>query len=260
MPELQQLEGVAWPMVTQRPANLLSRRFESWDALFADAARQVQTDLGPHGPLAQRRWGERNTAAICHPLARALPAVFKRWLCMPPDELPGDAYMPRVAAPDFGASERMVVSPGHEADGIIEMPGGQSGNPLSPFWGAGHAAWVHGEATPFLPGPAAHVADWCLRAEGGARTARYAALRNYTRYGDSPSMQASHEDRALLRPHPLVVHLHRACTGQVAVAGAVAAARSYDSASATSHCLLPSRRTTDPQSPVHGVGGIAVHR
>jgi penicillin amidase len=59
-----------------------------------------------------------------------------------------------VAAPDFGASERMVVSPGYEADGIIHMPGGQSGHPLSPFWSAGHADWVHGRATRFLPGEA----------------------------------------------------------------------------------------------------------
>ena len=65
--------------------------------------------------------------------------------------------MPRVQAPDFGASERMVVSPGHEADGIIHMPGGQSGHPLSPFWGAGHADWVAGRPTPFLPGAAAHT-------------------------------------------------------------------------------------------------------
>ncbi len=157
MPDLPQLEGVAWPMVTQRPQNLLSPRFANWDALFEDAAKQVREDLTHHGTLAQRRWGERNTAAICHPLARALPSLFKRWLCMPPDELPGDTNMPRVASPDFGASERMVVSPGHEADGIVEMPGGQSGNPLSPFWGAGHEAWVRGEPTPFLPGKTTHT-------------------------------------------------------------------------------------------------------
>ena len=62
-----------------------------------------------------------------------------------------------VAAPDFGASERMVVSPGHEADGILHMPGGQSGNPLSPFWGAGHEDWVQGKPTPFLPGKTAYT-------------------------------------------------------------------------------------------------------
>ncbi len=157
MPQLDQLEGVAWELVTQHPDNLLPRKFDSWNALLIDAAHAAESRLEITGPLTQRQWGERNTAAICHPLAGALPSFLKRFLCMPADALPGDSNMPRVAAPDFGASERMVVSPGHEADGIIEMPAGQSGNPLSPFWGAGHAAWVHGEATPFLPGPTTHT-------------------------------------------------------------------------------------------------------
>jgi penicillin amidase len=87
----------------------------------------------------------------------ALPGFAKRLLCMPFEPLTGDSNMPRVTAPDFGASERMVVSPGHEADGIIHMPGGQSGNPLSPYWGAGHGDWVTGRATPFLPGPPEHT-------------------------------------------------------------------------------------------------------
>lgn len=155
-PELPQFEGVAWPLVAQRPPHLLSRRFASWEALLEDAAVEVRDGLARHGPLAQRRWGERNTAAICHPLASAIP-LGKRALCMPADELAGDTAMPRVAGPDFGASERMVVSPGHAADGIIHMPGGQSGHPLSPFWGAGHDDWVHGRPTPFLPGKALHV-------------------------------------------------------------------------------------------------------
>jgi penicillin amidase len=60
--------------------------------------------------------------------------------------------MPRVQGPAFGASQRMVVAPGHEADGLVHMPGGQSGHPLSPFWGAGHEDWVKGTPTPFLPG------------------------------------------------------------------------------------------------------------
>ncbi|MFT3762239.1 MAG: penicillin acylase family protein [Pseudoxanthomonas sp.] len=168
MPYLPQFEGVVWPLLEQRPANLLSRRYScespakartsmcgdanGWDALLEDAARAVRDDLARHGPLEQRRWGERNAAKICHPLAMALPAVLAQRLCMPADELDGDTDMPRVAGPGFGASERMVVSPGHEADGIIHMPGGQSGHPLSPFWGAGHKAWVKGEPTPFLPG------------------------------------------------------------------------------------------------------------
>ena len=116
-----------------------------------DAAQEVLNGLKEEGPLAERTWGEANTARICHPLARAL--WFARpLLCMPADPLPGDGTTPRAQSPSMGASERMVVAPGHEADGILHMPGGQSGHPLSPFWGAGHADWVQGRATPFLPG------------------------------------------------------------------------------------------------------------
>jgi len=156
MPDLPQIEGVAWQLVSTRPANLLPRKFASWDALFLDAAQSVAAELEASGPLNQRTWGERNAAAICHPLAKALPGLIRPWLCMPADALPGDLNMPRIASPTFGASQRMVVSPGHEEDGIIHMPGGQSGNPLSPFWGAGHQAWVKGEPTSFLPGKAEH--------------------------------------------------------------------------------------------------------
>lgn len=163
MPGMSHLEGIAWPLLQQRPAHLLPRRYAcdgdgacnagraGWDALLEDAARSVRDEFDARGPLAERHWGERNTAAICHPLASALPVIGRRALCMPADPLPGDSMMPRVQGPDFGASQRMVVAPGHEADGIAHMPGGQSGHPLSPYWGAGHADWVHGRPSPFLP-------------------------------------------------------------------------------------------------------------
>ncbi len=156
MPDLPQIEGVTWQLITQQPEHLLPHGYTSWDVLLSDAAKEVYDQLKEMGPLEDRTWGERNTAAICHPIAGALPAFTKDWLCMSPDQLDGDMNMPRVVAPGFGASERMVVSPGHEADGIIHMPGGQSGHPMSPFWGAGHSAWVKGEATPFLPGAAVY--------------------------------------------------------------------------------------------------------
>lgn len=168
-PGLPQLEGVAWPLVQLRPAHLVPRRFarctdtsqrcgtQSWDALFEDAAAEVQGELARRGPLRERTWGERNTTAICHPLAGAIPLIGKRALCMPAQPLPGDAGLPRVQGPDFGASQRMVVSPGREVEGYFHMPGGQSGHPLSPYWGAGHDDWAAGRASPFLPGKAEHV-------------------------------------------------------------------------------------------------------
>jgi penicillin amidase len=156
-PRLGQFEGVLWPLVNERPVHLLPPPYASWTALLTDTAKALEADLSSQGALEARTWGERNTASICHPVSRALPNVARRWLCMPGDPLPGDRDMPRVQGPAFGASQRMVVSPGHEAEGLIHMPGGQSGHPLSPFWGAGHDAWVKGTPTPFLPGKTAYT-------------------------------------------------------------------------------------------------------
>ena len=79
------------------------------------------------------------------------------WLLdMPTMELPGDHHMPRVQDGAFGASERFAVSPGRESEGYLELPGGASGHPLSPFFRSGIDDWATGKPTPFLPGPAAH--------------------------------------------------------------------------------------------------------
>jgi len=79
-----------------------------------------------------------------------------RWLAAPARALPGDSFMPRVQHRRSGASERLVVSPGREAEGIFHMPGGQSGHPFSPYFLAGHEDWEEGNATPLLPGVEEH--------------------------------------------------------------------------------------------------------
>lgn len=148
-----QNEGPLWALVSSRPAHLLDPKFESWDALLADAMRAVITELTKDGrKLAERTWGERNASRIRHPLSSAVPAL-SRFLDMKTAPLPGDDHMPRVLSPNNGASERFVVSPGAEEHGLFHMPVGQSSHPLSPYFGAGHEAWVRGEKTPFLPGP-----------------------------------------------------------------------------------------------------------
>jgi penicillin amidase len=157
--DLLQAEGFAWRLVTERPAHLLAPGEGSWDRLLLAALDDVLAALPEGGRhLAARTWGEANTAAIRHPLSPAVPGLG-RLVDMPPDPLAGDANLPRVERPAFGASERFVVSPGREEEGIFHMPGGQSGHPLSPYYRAGHAAWVEGHPTPFLPGPAVHVLD-----------------------------------------------------------------------------------------------------
>ena len=147
-----------WKLVSEQPQHLLDPQYGTWgEMLFAavDATiEQVMRDQ--KGTLRDRIWSEANVAAYRHPLSGAIP-LLGRWLDMPPAALPGDLYTPRVHWGAIGASERMVVSPGHEADGIMHMPTGQSGHPLSPFYASSHPAWVKGEPTPFLPGPAVHT-------------------------------------------------------------------------------------------------------
>jgi penicillin amidase len=154
-------EDSLWQIVTTQPPHLLNPRYENWDAqLLAALDRALDRLHAECGAVAKTlkscTWGKRNTLMMVHPLADAVP-FGTRWLAMPHDQLPGDGDMPRVQAKSFGASERFAVSPGREAEGYFHMPGGQSGHPLSPYFDAGHEAWVKGETTPFLPGATKHT-------------------------------------------------------------------------------------------------------
>ncbi|MBS0556006.1 MAG: penicillin acylase family protein, partial [Proteobacteria bacterium] len=136
-PKLGQAETLVDDILLNRPANLLPPGYSDWDDLLQKCAERVGTRLAAMpGGIAQRRWGEVTKTHIDHPLSQALPGMG--WLLnMPSRELPGDINMPRVQASNFGASERFAVEPGHEEYGYFHMPGGQSDNPLSPFYGAG---------------------------------------------------------------------------------------------------------------------------
>lgn len=150
-------EEPLWRLVQARPANFLASDYGSWDELLLAAADDVLLDAKRQGrPLSRLTWGSRNTVHIRHPFSARLPTPLTRLLDMPAEPLPGDNDMPRVQRPSFGASERFVVSPGLESEGIFEMPGGQSGHPLSPFYRAGHEDWARGHSTPFLPGLTRH--------------------------------------------------------------------------------------------------------
>jgi penicillin amidase len=151
-------EYAAEQALAGKPPHLLPRGFASWDAFLLAQVDATVADMTRHGarPLAQATWGEKNASHIGHPLARALP-VLSRWLDMPSAPQSGDGNMPRVAGPGFGQSERLVVAPGHEERATLSMPGGQSGHPMSPYYGAGHEDWVAGRATPLLAGTAEHV-------------------------------------------------------------------------------------------------------
>lgn len=158
LPRLAQSEHAVWMLLEQRPLHLLPPEYTDWNQLLVTCAQRIAERMQTQpGGMVARTWGEQNTAAIQHPLSRALPGFIAQWLDMPRDPLPGDSYMPRIQSPNFGASQRFVVAPGDEEQGYFSMPGGQSGHPLSPYYGSGHADWVAGKATAFLPGPPEHI-------------------------------------------------------------------------------------------------------
>lgn len=145
-------------ILEDRPAHLLPPGFARWKDVFraslGDAVKSLAS-ARPARPL-DTPWGEANRAFIAHPLGLA-SRLLGTVLNMPRDPLPGHWSCVRVSARGFGASERMVVSPGREGSAILHMPTGESGHFLSEHYADQEPAWVNGEATPMLAGGAVSV-------------------------------------------------------------------------------------------------------
>lgn len=151
-------EEALWALHDQEPLHLLAPQYSSWHDLRVAAIDSVLQHLDEQGmSVEEATWGEVNTANIRHPFSRLLPLGLGDWLNLPRQPLAGDHHVPRVQRPSFGASLRIVVAPGHEDEGILHLPAGQSGHPLSPYYRAGHAAWAEGQPLPLLPGEPMHT-------------------------------------------------------------------------------------------------------
>jgi penicillin amidase len=143
-------------LVSQRPMHMLAPTYTDWRQFLLAQVDATINEIHESCPeLAKCTWGARKPVHIQHPLSRAIP-LLSGLLDMPEVQLPGDHDMPRVQDGNVGASERFAVSPGHEDQGYIHMPGGQSGHPLSPYYRAGFMDWVQGNPSPFLPGASEH--------------------------------------------------------------------------------------------------------
>ncbi len=143
-------------LLEEQPLSLLPKRRDSWRELIRTSVHRAMDDIrNSDDSRLDAPWGERVALQMSHPLSMAL-----QWLAgdldMPAHPQHGDVLSVRVAARTLGASQRLVVSPGRERDGIFHMPGGQSGHPFSPHYRASHEAWREGKPTPLLPGPTRH--------------------------------------------------------------------------------------------------------
>jgi penicillin amidase len=158
-----QFEAAGWRLVSEQPPAIAPppdvNGAATWrEYLLSRVDATIQELVAECGTLAACTYARGNPVAVRHPLSRAVP-LLSGLLDMPTRELPGDHHMPRVQDGNFGASERFAVSPGREAEGYLELPGGPSGHPLSPFYRTGFDDWADGKPTPFLPGPPAHKLD-----------------------------------------------------------------------------------------------------
>ena len=128
--------------------------FQDWDGFILSKLEQSVEQLCSEyncKSLDQVTWGRIHRPRISHPLG-FIP-VLGRFLNMPQNPLPGSDSCVRSPR----ASDRMVVSPGHDADGILHIPCGQSGHPLSKNYKDQHDYWVRGESLPFLSGRTTHT-------------------------------------------------------------------------------------------------------
>ncbi|MCH2161124.1 MAG: penicillin acylase family protein [Phycisphaerales bacterium] len=137
-----------------RPANLLPDGESGWSKLLARAAAKTLEEGGAATELEP--WGEVNRSNFQHPLAMASP-MMGTGFDLPSTPQSGYRGAVRVAHPRFGASARLVVSPNHLEDGILQTPGGQSGDPYSQHYTDLHQAWLDGTAMPLLPGKQARA-------------------------------------------------------------------------------------------------------
>ncbi len=151
--------AIVIPEISDEPyLRVIEDRKANWlppgpDADWPDWIRRHVRESVASGALVP--WGERNRVTLESPLAPMAPPPMDRMLRSELGPQSGHWYAPKVLSGGFGASARLVVSPGRESEGILLTPGGQSGNPLSPHFRDLTSSWVQGEPMPLLPGPAA---------------------------------------------------------------------------------------------------------
>ncbi|BBB01986.1 putative amidase [Actinacidiphila reveromycinica] len=103
------------------------------------------------GPEALR-WGALNPTGIRHPMSRLAPELAAL-LDPPQEEMPGCPESVCAARPGFGPAVRLAASPGRPAQALLNLPGGQSGDPRSPFYSDQLTAWLTAAPRPLDPPP-----------------------------------------------------------------------------------------------------------
>ncbi|CZF79260.1 Penicillin acylase 2 precursor [Grimontia celer] len=154
----RQIEPALWQLVKEQPESWLPKNMTDWNQFLVMAYLEMRENLmiemtgHANGSLQALKWGAVNQLEVQHPFSRQIP-ILGSILDMPPVAGFGDRFMPAVQGRTFGASQRLIVQPGDEVNGVLTLPGGQSGHPLSPFYREGFESYSNNAFTPLLPGP-----------------------------------------------------------------------------------------------------------
>jgi penicillin amidase len=165
-------------MLRRRDPALLPRTAEpgGWDAFVAGCAEQaaaLATAAGRRG-LVRRwrprppRWGSLNAIGLRHPM-EVLAPWSAALIGVAPRPQPGALHVVRTCVPGFGSVGRAVVAPGPGGFTAVDLPGGQSGHPLSPHFADRHEEWSG--APPRARGAPRVRCRYLLRPEGHGVTA-----------------------------------------------------------------------------------------
>ena len=149
-------------------SRLLRERPDGWfaegwrDRMRTVMAASVERLTANYGPDTDDwAWGKVRQLTLMHPLGARKP--LDRAFNLGPIPFGGDANTVNPAPvdprdptgnPDFAvASLRMVVDVGDWEQARFVLPGGQSGNPLSPHYADQFALWMTGDALPIAWSP-----------------------------------------------------------------------------------------------------------
>lgn len=125
-----------------------SQYVNNWNELILTVLRQVVANINqqhPHRTIATLTWGDMHKTRLKHPFSHGMPWL-SGLLDMPDYPLAGCHYCIRAASPSFGASMRLVFSPGQEDKALLVTPTGQSGHPWSAHYHDKFQYWVNGKA------------------------------------------------------------------------------------------------------------------
>jgi penicillin amidase len=130
-------------LVTHSPAQWLAPGYANWDEMLTSILKQGLA--AEHAPSDLKTWqyGEIRKIDLEHPLYGMLP-WFKKWTGTGPQPISGDATTVKQMNGLLGPSQRLTVDWGDLDRSTENIVFGQSGNPLSQWYGDQWPFWYGG--------------------------------------------------------------------------------------------------------------------